>query len=408
MKVAFANNYLYLRGGSERVLFDEMALLRDRGVTAAVFSRDHPENVASEFARCFPRDLDVSGGIGQKLRSLPKLIYAVDARRGMARFLGEFRPDVIHAHNIYGRLSTSILDAAAASRTPVVLTLHDYKLICPSYKLKNRGRVCEACRGFRFHRAVSARCHKGSALASAIYAAEAGFNHLRGSYTRRVARLIAPSRFLREKFVEFGWAARQIDVVPNFLDVEQFEPQFTPGEYFLYLGRLSAEKGVPTLIEAFHRLPAPARLVIAGGGPLEASLRARWEGRRGVEFAGHISGERLAATVRGALAVIVPSEWYENAPMAVLEAMAWGKPVIGAAIGGIPEMVDDGVTGFLFEAGNADDLERKLARMRALSPREVAEMGQAGRGAVAAERSAARHYEQLMSVYARARSTPGP
>jgi glycosyltransferase involved in cell wall biosynthesis len=403
MKVIVANNYHYLRGGSERVMFDEMRLLVSRGITAIPFSRQHPDNEPSSHSQWFPPDMNLaSGGVAARLRALPKLVYARDAKRGMTQLVRELRPDLVHAHNVYGRLSTSILDAAYREGVPVVMTLHDYKLICPSYKLESHGRICEKCRGFRFHRAVTERCHKGSLVASAIYSAESVFNHVRGAYARRVARLIAPSRFLRDKFVQFGWDGAHIDVVPNFLDADRFEPDFGRGDYFLYLGRLSPEKGVPTLLEAFSRVQRPARLVVAGTGPLLAELAAKWSDEAGVTFAGYLSGERLAKCVRGALAVVVPSEWYENAPMAVLEAMAWGKPVIAAAIGGMPEMVRDGETGLLFEPGNVDGLHKVMTRVLSLAPSAVSCMGRAARAVAQEEFSAARHYNALVSVYKRA------
>lgn len=401
MKVLFLNNYYYVRGGSERVFHDEMSMLEGRGHQVASFCRAHPSDPVHPYSRFSPEHVEtqsISPSI-EGFKTIVGLVYSKRVREKLSNFLASHPVDIAHCHNIYGRLTSSVLDELEKRRIPTVLTLHDYKLICPSYKLENGGVICEDCRGLKFRHAIKNRCHKNSLIASGIYSFESYFSHFRKSYTRKVSRLISPSRFLRDKFVEFGWDTRQIEVVPNFLDTDAFEPRFAKGDYFLYLGRLSAEKGVVTLLEAISGLAAGAKLVVAGTGPLEDELKERFGGLDAVSFAGYLSGKKLQDAIRGALAVVIPSEWYENAPMSVLEAMAYGKPVIAARIGGIPEMVHDNETGFLFESGDVDDLRGKLAGMRSLPSSTVEDMGHAARTFVEENHSKELHYNKLMAVY---------
>jgi glycosyltransferase involved in cell wall biosynthesis len=317
--------------------------------------------------------------------------------------LRDFKVDVAHAHNVYSRLTTSVLDLLYERHVPILLTLHDYKLICPSYTLLAKGRICEDCKSGKFYMAVQNRCHKDSLVASAIYAAETYFNEVFQKYRKNVRFLIAPSLFMKTKFIEFGWPEGQIAYIPNSVEPSVFEPRYSPGTYFLYLGRLSPEKGLITLIEAFMKITSDkANLTIVGEGPIRNQLETMARADSRIRFTGYLSGNALKKTTRNALAVIVPSEWYENAPISILEALAFGKPVLGARIGGIPEMIDEGVNGYLFETGNVDDLRKKLERILSMPDKKISNMGQAARQKVEREYNAELHYEMLMNIYHRA------
>jgi glycosyltransferase involved in cell wall biosynthesis len=401
VKILFLNNFNYLRGGSEKVFFDEMTLLKEAGHQVAVYAREHEKNEPTEFDRFFPPPLDTErlGLSLESVRCVKELVYSRAARRGLKELLNEFRPDVAHAHNIYGRLSLSVLDELKEAGIPVVMTLHDLKLVCPSYLMLNGGAVCERCRGKHFHHAVLTRCHKGSYPASAVYALESWINHRFGKYAS-VRHFVAPSRFLRDNCVTYGWDAGKIVHIPNFIDLSGVPEPAGPGRYLLFLGRLSKEKGVKTLIEAYGLVRTEVPLRIAGDGPeREALARQAREAGLGVEFVGYLSGERLRETLAGARGVVMPSEWYENAPLSLLEAFAAGKPVIGARIGGIPEMIEDGVNGFLFEPGNVAALAEVLRRFMALSDKDVAALGRAARAKVEREYTAERHGAMLLDLY---------
>ena len=401
VKVLFLNNFNYLRGGSERVLFEEMRIFREAGHEVAIYSRKYEKNEPAEFSDFFPQPID-TGRLGIRtgtLRTVRELIYSRPARLGIREVIKRFRPDIAHAHNIYGRLSLSVLDELKAAGVPVILTLHDLKLLCPSYLMIHQGRVCELCKGHRYYNAVRTRCHKGSYAASAVYALESWLNNVMGRY-RSVSCFVAPSRFLRDKCVEYGWDSGKIAYIPNFID-PPMKPEFRAGgEYLLYVGRLSREKGVGTLLDAYQGLKKPIPLKIVGDGPEREELERKVgipENR--VTFAGYLSGTALTDALLGAKGVVMPSEWYENAPLSLLEAFACHKPVIGARIGGIPEIIDDGVNGYLFEPGNAADLQAKLEHFLKLPDRKVSEMGKSARKKVEDEYNSEAHYQRLINVY---------
>jgi len=401
MKILFLNNFFYLRGGSERVLFDEMRLLREAGHEVAIYARGHEKNELAEFAEYFPPPFDTENlGLSlQAVQSVKELVYSNASRRGLRKVIASFRPDIAHAHNIYGRLSFSVIDELKAAGVPVVMTLHDLKLLCPSYLMLNAGKVCERCKGQRYYNAVLTRCHKGSYPASFVYALESWINHFSGKYAS-VNSFISPSRFLRDKCMEYGLDGRKIECIPNFIDCSRIPDKSGGGEYLLYIGRLSREKGVGTLLQAYSRLDKPVPLKIVGEGPEREALES--EARRSgleVTFTGYLSGEKLTDALSRARVVVMPSECYENAPLSILEAFAAGKPVIGSRIGGIPEMVDHAVNGFLFESGNVTDLAKTLGKFIALSETEIAALGRAARSKVEEMFTAERHAEQLLDLY---------
>lgn len=404
MKILFLNNFYYLRGGSERVLFDEMRLLREAGHEVAIYSRGHEKNEPAEFARFFPAPLETErfGLSCASVRTVKELIYSSNAREGLREVIKCFNPDIAHAHNIYGRLSLSVLDELKSTGVPVVMTLHDLKMLCPSYLMLNKGKVCELCKGGHYANAFLTRCHKGSYPASFVYALESWINHTFGKYDS-VHRFITPSRFLRDKCVEYGCDEVKIEYIPNFVDPSWMAECPAGGEYLLYMGRLSREKGINTLLRAYGHLKSPIPLKIIGEGP-ERRAFEREASDAGLQatFTGYLGGSQLKEALAGSRVVVVPSECYENAPMSILEAMAHGKPVIGARIGGIPEMIDDGVTGYLFEPGNAADLQCKLEQFLSLPDAKVAEMGSAARQKVAKEHDAAGHFAVLMQIYLKA------
>ncbi|MFH1984400.1 MAG: glycosyltransferase [Pseudomonadota bacterium] len=404
MKVVYLNNYHYIRGGSERVFFGEMDMMEREGHPVAGYARSHPLDLPSDHNQYFPPDMvtDKTGLSRETLRTLREIFYSISAKNGLGRLISRFEPDIAHLHNIYGRLTTSVLDLLAQRRIPVVMSLHDYKLACPSYLFMNDGTVCEDCRGAKYYMAVRNRCHKNSYSASAIVALESYLNHWRGTYRKKVDCFIAPSRFLKNKLIEHGWPADRIRHVANFIDTAGFEPNFEPGDYFLYLGRLSEEKGVDVLIEAFIRADtARVGLKIVGDGPSRTRLEKSAGSGTGIAFAGYLSGAKLRDVTRNALAVIVPSVCYENAPLSVLEAMAYGKPVIGARIGGIPELITEGVTGFLFEPGDRLSLKIAMETIADLTPDDIQSMGMTARRAVEAHYSTTVHCRQIEAIYRR-------
>ena len=405
MNILMMNNFFYLRGGAETVFFSEMELLIKKKHKVAAFSSKHPYNQQSQFSQFFISEAktDSISPSAKGLRSLLRLFYSFESKRCLNSLLAKIWVDVAHVHNIYARLTTSSLDALRQKSIPVVMTLHDYKVICPNYKLMHHGKICEDCNGNGYYHAILNRCHKESLIASTIYAFESYYNYIFNKYRKNVTYFISPSRFLKKKLVEFGWPESRIVYIPNFLSVDGVEPNFTPGNYFLYLGRLSIEKGIGTLIQAFLKLThIDIKLKIAGEGTMEHRLRKQAASDPRISFLGYLTGKPLEEITKKALAVVVPSEWYENAPLSVLEAMAFGKPVIGAQIGGIPEMIDSGQNGFLFKSGDAQELTKTMRTVVDMSPEAISKMGRCARLKVQAEYNSDLHYERLTAIYHKA------
>ncbi len=395
------NNYFYRRGGAEAVFLDHAALFEEIGWDVVPFAMQHEKNLASDWSGYFVSEIEYGREIGLKDKILQagKVIYSFEAQRNLKRLIDNVRPDLAHAHNIYHHISPAIFSTLKAAGIPVVLTAHDLKLACPSYKMLRNGTICEACKGGRIHNVVLNRCVKDSLPLSAVVLAETLLHRMLGLYRNRVDRIVVPSLFYREKLIEWGWSAEKLVHIPNFVDLERFSTDWREGDYFVFAGRLAPEKGIATLIRASAR--AGQRLVIAGTGPEEEKLKdvARSSGAD-VTFAGHLSGQKLVRLIGESRGLVLPSEWYENAPISILEAYALGRPVIGTAIGGIPEMIREGETGLTAAAASVDDLAAALGALASLSSAKRAAMGHAGRNWVARDFSPTTYRQKTLDLYA--------
>ena len=377
------NNYHYRRGGSDGVYLDHAELMESMGWRSGFFSMRHPENLPTPWSRYFIDELEFGGSysLTQKISMATKSVYSFEAQRKLRTLLGDFEPDVAHLHGIYHHHSPSILPVLTEAGIPVVMTAHDLKIACPNYKMLNRTGVCERCRDGSVLNVIRNRCVRDSLSASVIVAAESGLQRSMQTYRKHLTKIVAPSQFFLDKFVEWGWARDQFVHIPNYVDASRFTPNFEPGDYFLYFGRLAPEKGIATLMRA-ARL-AGVKLKIAGSGPMEAELKTlQGELRSDTEFLGFQTGEDLHALVRGARAVVLPSEWYENAPLSVLESFALGKPMIGARIGGIPETIDEAENGWTFASKDIAGLAQLLSSVQAMPDSRVAQAGRAARATV--------------------------
>ena len=395
------NTYNYRRGGSDVVFLEHDAMLRAQGWDTAVMTMYHPKNEPSPWSRFFADEIEFGHEYGalDKLAMAGKVIYSGEARRKISALLDEFPADVAHAHCIYHHLSPSVLVELKRRGIPTVMTAHDLKLACPAYKMLNRGGVCEKCRSGNLLHLVANRCIRDSLPVSALIMVESAVHKSLGLYRRNLDRVVAPSQFYKRKLMEWGWPEQQLAYIPNYVDAAAYTPHYEPGDYFFYFGRLAMEKGVATLIRAAAQ--AKVKLRIAGTGPEGDALKALAAKVGGdIEFLGFVSGEPLWKWVREARAIVLPSEWYENAPMSVLEAYASGTPVIGARIGGIPEMVREGETGALFESGNVEELAGQLRRFAEMPDSTVAEMGRAARDYVARTFTAERYLNEMLALYA--------
>lgn len=394
LKILFANKFFYLKGGAETVMFDEIDLMRKSEVDVVEFSMSDPRNRPSTYASYFvsPKDYR-SNSRARRLRSALSFIHSREAVDKISSLIRDQQPDILHCHNIYHQLTPSIINAASSAKIPVVLTLHDYKVICPVYTRLSNGEVCTKCSDGRYEALLSQRCANGSIGRSGLLWAEARFHAAAGSY-RRVDKFVAPSRFMRDAVVPLLGKGRVV-YIPNGVDTARIEPSRQDKGFVLYLGRLSPEKGVETLLRAHAADNAAWRLVIAGSGPLQGRLQSEFPS---AEFTGHLTGPDLEAKLREASMIVVPSEWHENNPLSVLEAMAHAKPIVASDIGGIPELVRHGQTGLLFEPKNAQQLSSHIRTM--LSDRDLRKkFGNEARKVTETEYSLERHGAALLSLY---------
>jgi glycosyltransferase involved in cell wall biosynthesis len=394
------NNYYYARGGAEVLFLEHNRLFENIGWQVVPFAMRHDKNLETPWADYFPDEIEFGAeyGLAGKLVRAPRVIYSRQARQRMHRLLGSVQPGIAHVHNIYHHLSPSVLPLLKQRGIPVVMTLHDLKLACPAYTMMRGGRTCESCRGGKLYNVAVNRCIKGSLALSSLVMVEAYAHRALGLYADNVDRFIVPSRFLLEKLVEWGWARERFIHIPNFVDIERFQPCTQAGQRFVYCGRLDELKGVETLVRAAALARAPVTLI--GRGPLEPRLRAlSAELRADVRFAGYLTKDALAAAIRDARAVVIPSECHENAPLALLEAYAAGRPVIGSRIAGIPELVREDETGMLYPASDAGALAGALERFAALPDARISAMGAAGRAWVEPDFNAAIYLKRQLGLY---------
>jgi glycosyltransferase involved in cell wall biosynthesis len=259
--------------------------------------------------------------------------------------------------------------------------------------------VCEQCKGGKLHNVARKRCIKGSLSLSSIIMIEAVVHKLLRSYECNVDRFLSPCRFYIDKLVEWGWPRERFTHIPNFVDTAELVPEPKPGDSFLYFGRLSPEKGLLTLMRA--TAAAGVHLRVVGDGPQLGLLqREAANARAKVTFVGRLSGEALLDEIRQARASVLAAEWYENAPMSILESYALGKTVIGAAIGGIPELIREGLTGWMFSSTSVDELAGVLQKVASMPDAELAEMGMNARRLVETEYSLPRYQQRILDVYA--------
>ena len=400
-KLLSVNNYYYARGGAEVLFLEQNRLLENAGWEVAPFAMRHSRNLATPWEKYFPDEIEFGGdyGVAEKLVRATRVIYSMQARERLGELLSAFSPRVAHVHNIYHHLSPSILSLLRDRGIPVVMTVHDLKLACPAYTMMRENRPCESCRGGKIHNVLLNKCIKGSAALSGLIMLETAVHRLSGIYESGVARFVVPSRFVLETLVRWGWRRDAFVHIPNFVDVERFQPGRDAGRRFVYCGRLDNLKGVGTLLRAAALARQPVTIV--GRGPEEDRLRKLSE-ELGLDaiFTGHLAKDALVGTIQSARAIVVPSETNENAPLSVLEAYAAARPVIGSNIAGIPELVREGETGALFPTGDVQALAATLERFAQLPDARLLEMGQAGRRWVEQDFSPAVYRDRLLDLYA--------
>ncbi len=404
MRVLHVDKFLRRQGGAAGYMLDVAELQRAQGHDVEFFAMAHPKNAPATYEHLFPRLVELEPpppSLAGRLDATATMVWSGRAAKAMATVADAFQPDVVHMHNIYHQLSPAILRPLAKRGVAMVLTAHDYKLVCPSYRMLDGENLCEACLGGRVHQATLRRCKDGSLAASAALSLESGLHRLTRAY-KPIHRFIAPSHFLAGKLRAGGIWPERVRQLNNFVDPAGIAPRQGSGDGFISVGRLSPEKGVDTAIRAIGLLEG-ARLTVAGDGPERASLeRLAAEVAPGqIEFVGHVTPAEVAALNAGARAAILAARWYENMPLSVLETLAAAVPMVVTDLGGLPELVTDGVNGLVVPSGDPRALADALRRLgddAALAH----ELGQKGRQGALANHDPAEHLVALHAIYGEA------
>lgn len=403
MKILQVNQFYYPRGGADKYFLDLTRALEQAGHTVAVFSMTHPKNWPSPWSDYFVSRVSFNEPTWRdRLKTTGRVLYSREAKRKFARLVRDFKPDIIHLHNIYHHISPSILDVSRQHKIPVVMHLHDYKLVCANHAMFNNGKFCDCCGPHNYYKCIAERCIKNSFGASLLATIEMYLHHsILHIYERSIDKFIAPSRFMKETVARYGQEAAKVEVIynpynPELISETVADPAMANGGYLLYFGRLSEEKGLLTLIEAAALTGQAVKL--AGSGPAEESLKKLARGLKApVEFIGFKNSAALAPLIRLARAVVLPSIWAENMPLSLLEALSLGKVTIVSRIGGLPEVITDGVNGLLFNPGDSVDLARQIKRLD-----ELDLAGLAQNAKVTAEKfSPARNLAEILALYHR-------
>lgn len=399
MLILSVNKFYWKKGGSESVFFGEKEMLESAGHVVIPFSMQGSKNEQTPYSQYFVNEVDYTKpGIKNRLLSASKIIYSFEAKKKMQNLLLSHSPDLAHFHIFQHQISPSVFGPLKKKKIPIILTLHDLKPICPNYKMYVNGRICEDCKGMRFYNCVKNRCTKGSVLGSIVNSVEVYFHYAMGYY-QNVDRYIAVSKFYRDKMIEFGFDQDQISYLPNYIDTGNYNLNASEKGYVLYFGRISEEKGISVLLDAARIVPE-IPIYILGTGPLEEELRrkATKEGLDNVCFLGFRSGKQLRTLLEEATCIVVPSVWYEAFGLVIIEAFAAGKPVIGSNIGAIPELIEEGVDGFIVQPGCEHELAKKIKWIFD-HRRKAREMGKQGRKKVEENFTAEQHLNGLMSIY---------
>jgi glycosyltransferase involved in cell wall biosynthesis len=360
MRILQINNFEDIKGGSDRVYQLTTRMLLDRGYAVATVSCGETSFDIRKNSILLQNNGYLEFNPLRVLRNARDFIYRNDAAKAIEFLVNSFKPDIAHLHIFYGQLSSSVISTLHRLRVPCVMTVHEYRLLCPISTLYSpKHGVCERCASGEKHHAVILRCNRSSTLASSLSSVESWVRDRYFNYLDHIDHFFMVSEFCREKHIEYLPSIKnQSSVLYNFIadrDVSKDPGLVAIDAPFLYAGRLSQEKGIALMCSAFRERPQ-LRLRIAGDGPLSDSLRADFADCLNIEFLGKLTSDALRHEMFNAKFSVVPSEWYENNPMSVLESFSVGTPVIGSNIGGIPELVLTGLTGIIFTASNKASL----------------------------------------------------
>ena len=385
MKILLANKFYYRRGGDCVVTLNLERLLKEHGHEVAIFAMQYPENLPSEWSKYWPKNM-------AKIDAFSRPFGAKSVKDGFAQLLDDFQPDVVHLQNIHTQLSPVIAEMAHQRGIRVVWTLHDTKLVCPAYTCQRNGKWCEEC--FADKKAVLRhRCLPGNIVGAYI-----GWREIRKWNHERLEActdlFLPPSQFLKDTMVRGGYSPEKFKVLCNFIDINKVKGRESSEkeDYYVFLGRVEGYKGISTLCKAACQLPY--NLKIIGRGPLLERLIEQYKDNQNIEFLGQRTWDDLSPVLAHAKFKVLPAECSENNPLTIIEAQSLGTPVLGARIGGIPELIEEGKSGMAFESRNVEDLKEKIQRMWDASWDYAAIAKEA-----VAQYSSEAYYNKLIKIY---------
>lgn len=405
MKVLLINNHHRQNGGAERYYFELAKLLARKGHDVAFFSMKAPKNVQTKWSKYFLSEVDFTkNGPKTLFKKIERTFYSFEAKTKIAKLLNDFKPDIVHIQNIYYYISPSILGEIKKRHIPIVQTVHDYELISPNLTLFSQGKICEITKRHKFYKALLHKSVKGSYIASGVAVIVSYLQYIFKFHERAINTFIAPSKFMKKKLREYGFQAKNVVVLPNFVILPKYTKITSKkGEgYVLYFGRLTTHKGLMILLEAAKKLPKIKFKII--GGYLDSNIKEEIQKIKhskhinNIEFLDFQGGNKLKESIRRASFVVIPSLWYENQPYSILESYSYGKPVIASNIGGIPEIIKENETGLMFKPGDIDDFSKQVKKL--WSNRNLIEkMGKSAYAYVKQNFNEDCYYSRLIGIY---------
>lgn len=405
MRILLIDVYHYNKGGAETVCFNTGAMLEEQGHQVVYFTLKWDNNLPSKYEKYFPESKETRKGIFRQFINLRNYFYYPEAAKNIEKLILETHPDIAHIHLMWGQISPSIFPVLKKYNIPIVFTIHDYRIVCPAYCFKNGfGKICEACNGKDFYKCFTHKCTKGSYFLSFFMAAEQYFRNKFFNPCQYLNGLIYVSQFSQEKHEKYMPGLMNIPhiVMHNFSLTQTKKVENKKEKYLLFLGRLSEEKGIMTLIKSFkYGISLPIK--IAGTGPLEKNIKEYISENHinNIELLGYKQGEELTKLIKEAYFIIVPSECYENNPMSIIEAYSYGIPVIGSKIGGIPEIIKEKETGYTFQMGNSKELAKLIKQIESLSDEEYLHLCKNCIAYAKEDMSKESYYKRLISFYKR-------
>ena len=360
MKILLVNKFLFERGGAEAYVFRLGNYFSSIGHEVQFFGMEDKRNIVGNEGNVYVKSIDFHKKSAEMLLYPFRIIYSLEARRKMRRIIKLFKPNIVHLNNFNYQITPSIIYEIRKHNIPIVYTAHDYQLICPNHMLyqPKKGIICEECITSGFTRCVLNNCIHGSKFRSILGFFESALYHGLNTYSL-IDKVICPSEFMERKILSTSCFQGKTVMMHNPFQKAAEKRVINKKNYVIYFGRFSIEKGIRTLINVCSRLPE-IQFVFAGEGPLEHLVK----GIPNIKNAGFLTGDDLKKMISEARFSIYPSEWYENNPFSVIESITYGTPVIGAEIGGIPEIIKNGNNGLLFQSANADDLTEKILMLR--------------------------------------------